>query len=516
MTFRAGSLEVRGDGGAVATVHAHHGVPAADLASRTVRGGVVRVCAQAAGFVLRIASLMILARLLEPSDFGLVNMVTVVTGVFTLFRDAGLSMVTVQRDSITEEQVSTLFWLNVLVGTILAGLSIAIAPGLVAFYREPRLFWVVVLLGTGFLFNALGVQHGALLQRRMRFAVHALIEVLSLVVSIAVGLGMAMAGFGYWALVGMAVSQPIASSAGVWVAAGWRPGLPRRRTDLFAMMRFGGAVTLNGLVVYFAYNLDKLLLGKFFGAEVLGIYGRAYQLVNIPTDNLHSSLSGVAYSSLSRLQREPERFRAYYVKGYSLFLGITVPITAACALFAPDVVAVVLGPKWSAAALYFRLLAPTIVAFAVINPLGWLLFSIGRVARSVKIAFVIAPVLIAAYAIGGYMWGPVGVALGFSATMMFLTVPLTFWATHGAPVSARDVFGAARPPVVAAACATVLALPVVWFLGGQLTPLIRLSLDAGLLVGAYVLLLLYPLGQKDLYARLFDQLIRPGAAPALS
>src|SRR5262249_2176449 len=159
--------------------------------------------AQGASFVLRVGSLMLLARLLDPKDFGLVAMVTVLTGVFNLFRDAGLSTVTVQRPSITNDQLSTLFWMNMLVGVIMAVLTVAAAPALVAFYHEPRLIRVTLALASGFVLNAAGVQHSALLQRHMRFFALATIETVALLVSIIVGVGMASRGYGYWALVWM-------------------------------------------------------------------------------------------------------------------------------------------------------------------------------------------------------------------------------------------------------------------------------------------------------------------------
>ena len=237
-----------------------------DLKERTLRGGFAKVCAQGASFILRIGSLMVLARLLDPKDFGLVGMVTAVTGVFSLFKDAGLSMATVQRATITNEQVSTLFWINMLVGAVLGLLSLAIAPILVSFYQEPRLFWVTAALATGFLFNAAGVQHSALLQRQMRFTTLSVIEIISLLVSIAVGIGMAVGGYGYWALVGMAVILPAVSTVCLWSIATWVPGMPHRGVGIGSMMRFGGTATLNGLVVYIAYNLEKVLSGAILGS----------------------------------------------------------------------------------------------------------------------------------------------------------------------------------------------------------------------------------------------------------
>src|ERR1700676_396753 len=129
-----------------------------DLKARAIRGGFAKLCSQGANFALRIGSLIVVARLLDPKDFGLVGMVTAFTGVLNVFRDFGLSTATVQRASVTDEQLSTLFWINVLVGLILALLLSAAAPIISNFYHEPRLFWVTIVLATGFLFNAVGVQ----------------------------------------------------------------------------------------------------------------------------------------------------------------------------------------------------------------------------------------------------------------------------------------------------------------------------------------------------------------------
>ncbi|MGH2397062.1 MAG: oligosaccharide flippase family protein, partial [bacterium] len=129
------------------------------LRDRTIRGGFARLCAQAANFILRLGSLVVLARLLRPADFGLVGMVTAFTGVLNLFRDFGLSSAAIQRGSVTEAQSSTLFWINMLVGLLLGLLTLAMAPAIAVFYHEPRLAAVTAVVATAFLFNAAGVQH---------------------------------------------------------------------------------------------------------------------------------------------------------------------------------------------------------------------------------------------------------------------------------------------------------------------------------------------------------------------
>src|SRR5215475_1338314 len=230
-----------------------------DLKTRAIRGGFAKIFSQGANFTLRIGSLMALARLLDPKDFGLVGMVTAFTGVLNLFRDFGLSSATIQRDEVTNDQVSVLFWINTLVGVILSILIIVASPFVAMFYREPRLLWVTIALASGFFFNAIGVQHSAILQRHMRFTALAMIDTVALVFSIVVGVTMALRGFKYWSLVAMTITVPLVTSILLWFTSGWLPGPPRRQTGTRAMMKFGGTMTLNGLVVYVAYNLEKVL-----------------------------------------------------------------------------------------------------------------------------------------------------------------------------------------------------------------------------------------------------------------
>lgn len=478
-----------------------------DLRERTIRGGFARVCAQAVFFALRIGALMVLARLLDPNDFGLVGMVTGFTGVLNLFRDFGLSTATVQRVDITNEQISTLFWINIMVGAALTLVLAMMAPAVSAFYNEPRLLWVTIVLASGFLINAAGVQHSALLQRQMRFTTLAVIQIISLVVSTIIGISVAIAGYRYWALVVMSVTLPLASSIGFWLTTSWIPGMPRKGVGICPMMRFGGTVTLISLIVYVAYNLDKILLGRFWGAEALGLYGRSYQIINIPTENLNSAVGEVAFAALSRVQKDAKRLRSYFVKGYSLVLALTVPITLIIALFPHDVIVVVLGAKWSGAAAILRLLAPTILIFALINPLGWLLFSTGMVGRSLKVALVLGPVVTAGYILG-LPYGPKGVAFGFSAAMTLWVVPHVAWGVRGSVISFRDVFLVMTRPLVSGMVAGLITLGTQFLWGRSLSPLPRLAFEIAVLSTAYIGVLLYVMRQKEFYIDLLQGLVR--------
>jgi PST family polysaccharide transporter len=482
-----------------------------DLKEKTIRGGLARILAQGANFSIRLVSLVILARLLDPKDFGMVGMVTAFTGVLTLFRDFGLSAAAIHRPNITKEQFSTLFWINLFVGFLLSVIALVMSPAIAAFYHEPRLVKVTAVLGLAFVFNAAGLQHGVMLQREMRFTALAVITTVSLLIGTVFAIFGAEFGYGYWALVVMAVTFPATTTIGFWAATRWLPGMPHRSVGMRSMMRFGGTITLNSIILYSANNLDKVLLGRFFGEEALGLYGRAFQLVSIPTDNLNSAAGEVAFAALSRLQDDPGRFRNYFLKGYSLVLALTVPITMCCALFASDMIRTLLGLKWMAAVPIFRYLAPTILAFAIVNPLGWMMQSLGLVGRSLKLSFVFAPLMIAGYA-AGLSHGPKGVAIGYSAAMLLWIFPAIIWAVRGTPISVRDMLSTVSRPLGSSIVAGALASGIALFFGQAMSPLPRLFLESAVLLVSYLGMLLFVAGEKTFYLELLRGLTAPSSA----
>jgi PST family polysaccharide transporter len=274
------------------------------------------------------------------------------------------------------------------------------------------------------------------------------------------------------------------------------------------MVHFGGTLTLNGLVAYLAYNAEKVMIGRFWGADAIGIYGRAYQLVQIPTDNLNSAIGDVAFSALSRLQDDPIRFKSYFLKGFSLVLGLTLPITISCALFADDVVFCLLGPKWKDTAAIVRLLAPTIAILAIINPLGWLTYSLGLVTRCLKIALVFAPIMVTGCLIG-LPYGPKGVAFAYSTVMMLWVIPHILWCVHGTAISLRDILLALSRPAASGILAGLLAFGVRLICGQFVPPFPRLVLESSILLIAFFAALLFVAGQKSLYLDLLRGLKGP-------
>jgi O-antigen/teichoic acid export membrane protein len=478
------------------------------LKEKTIRAGTAKLSAQAGRALIRLGSIVVLARLLDPSEFGLVAMVTVLTGVFEIFATGGLSAATVQREEVSDEQISTLFWVNMAIGLLIAGLCLFAAPLLKAFYHEPKTAYIIAALAPAFIFTAAGVQHVALLQKELRFAALSALEVGGEIVAACVGIGMALAGWGYWALVGSALALPLFVTIGAWLATGWIPGWPRHDGTVASMLRFGGTVTLNSLVVYVAYNFEKLLLGRYFGTDALGLYGRAYELINVPTRILNSAIGGVAFSALSRLQSDPIRFKSYFLKGYSLVLSLTLPTTIFCAVLADDIILVVLGPKWTEATLIFQLLAPTILVFGIINPFAWLLQSTGLHQRSLNTSFVIAPLAIGSYLVG-IPFGPSGVAAAYSTAMSLWMVPHAIWCVHRTPISLKDLLPSVARPMLSGTAAAVVGVGIQQLTEPIPYPLVRLALAGTAMLAVYAWALLFVMNQKSFYVDLLRSVRRP-------
>ena len=483
----------------------------AEFKRKSVRGGAAVILSQGFTTALQLVTTLLLARLLSPTDYGLQAMVITLTGFLSLFKDAGLSVASVQRETLARDQISTLFWINIAIGALLMLMVAAAAPFLAAFYKDPRLLWITIASSTIFFINGFAVQHRALLDREMRFTTSVRIDILACGIGTVVAIGMAALGCGYWALICQNISLPLVAAIAVWIAIPWMPGRPRWTPELRSMVRFGGTVTLNGIVVYLAYNAEKILLGRYWGPAPLGLYGRAYQLSNLPMQQLTVSVGSVAFPMLSRLQGDAPRLRRSYLKSHSLVVSLTVPVVISCALFADEIIRVMLGPKWNGAAPILRLLSPAILIFALMNPLSWLLRATGRVGRSLEIALAICPVMIAGV-LAGLRYGPRGVALGYSAALVLLYVPVVAWAKHGTGISAADYWDCIKRPLFAGALGGAAGWIFKTGFHGAWGPFPLLVVELTLSFGVYAVLLLFALGQKDMFADLIRQLLRRNAA----
>ncbi len=425
-----------------------------DLRGKTVRGGMVTVLAQGIGFALNFGSLAILARLLLPEAFGLVAMVTVVVGFLAVFKDAGLSMATVQKEEITHEQVSTLFWMNVVLSCLLGGVIMGLSPLVAWFYGEPRLVMITVALGGGFLVSGLTVQHQALLRRKMRFGALAVVQIVSMVVGIGAAIAAAWHGWGYWALVIRELATTVTGLLAVWIVMPWKPGPPKRGAGTREMLGFGGYLSLTTIANYFFRNLDNILIGRRLGDEALGYYSRAYSLLMLPISQLNAPVSAAVLPALCRKQNDPEGFRRAYTGGVGSLCTLGLPIVCLTILLAEPVVLLVLGDQWLPVIRLFRALGIAAAIGTVNVAAGWIFIPFGRVRQQFIAMLGHSAVVVPGMVVGLWIGGGLGLAWGVSLAMLIARVPYLAYSLRGSPVSLGDFWRAVRPAV----CGALLAI----------------------------------------------------------
>jgi O-antigen/teichoic acid export membrane protein len=411
-----------------------------NIGHRAISGGFVTIGAQAAKFLLSLVAAAVLARLLSPKDFGLVGMVLGVTALVAVFTGLGLSTATVQRDTITQQQVSNLFWINVAVSGILAVISAGLAPWVARFYHDPRVTGIMLALSLTFLLTGSTVQHQALLTRQMRFQALALIDVTSMAIGFTAACCLAWFGFSYWALVAQQLVTAGCSLAMTWLTSGWRPHMASRNSGVKPLVSFGAHISVADFIAQFSLNSDSILLGRFFGAEALGLYTRANVLLTRPLQQIMMPIASVLIPVLSRLQSDPQRYRRSHMRAYDTLALIVFSFTAMCFVLAKPLVLVILGPKWSGVIPLFS----AFTLLAVSGPLSyictWIYESQARGQDQLRNHTVAGAVTIISYLLG-LRWGPLGVIVSVAITSLLIRLPIVYYlAGRRGPVGTRDLW----------------------------------------------------------------------------
>lgn len=413
-----------------------------------VRGAGFTLLSGGLGFGVQMISTVVLARLLAPSDFGLVAMVTTFNLLLTNFGLNGFTEAIQQREEINSGLVSNLFWINLGVGGLLTVGFAASGSLLARFYGDAKVAHVAMAISPTIFFSSIAVQHLALLKRAMRFSIVSFNDIVARSVSVLVSIGLGWAGFGYWALVAGALALPLTVAILAWVQCRWIPSLPQRVPGTGAMVRFAFNIYGRFSFNYFARNADNLLVGWRFGPSALGFYKKAYDLFLLPACQLSAPLTSVAVSALSRLDRNSEQYRRYFLRTLAVMAFVGMGIGADLTLIGKDVILLVLGPNWATAGRIFMFFGPGVGIMLIYNTHGWLHLSIGTAHRWFRWVVVEFAVTASLFLLGLH-WGPEGIAAAWTLSFWILTIP-AFWYA-GKPIG----FGVA--PVIAEVWKYILA-----------------------------------------------------------
>jgi O-antigen/teichoic acid export membrane protein len=433
----------------------------AGLARLTVRNAGITIFAQGFGFVIQLTGAIILARILTPSDFGLVTMVTTFSLLLASFGLAGLTEAVLQAEKINHSLVSNLFWINIGGGLVLAGAFGAAGSLLARFYGNPHIKNVAIGFSLAIFFAIAPVVHLSLVKRAMRFSATSLNDIISRVAYVLTAICCACLGWRYWALVAGAIVQPIVVCVGAWILCPWIPGLPRKVQGTGKMVRYAinvyGRFSLN----YGTGNVDNLLVGWHFGAQALGFYKKAFDLFILPSCQLLSPILAVVVTTLSRKNKDIDQYKRYFLKGLGLVAFVGMAASADLTLIGPDLVRLLLGPKWGESGRIFRYFAPGVGIMLVYQTQCWIHLSIGTAGRWLRWTLIELTVTLMLFLLA-LRWGPAGIAGAWTGSFCIMAIPAFWYAGKPIGLQVTSVLGSIWRYIVASAiaglaCAALLA-----------------------------------------------------------
>jgi PST family polysaccharide transporter len=386
-----------------------------------IRGAGLLLSAETITYLVSLVSVSILARILVPSDFGLVAIVTTFSGFLATLTKIGFPEAILQRRDMNHRLATNVFWINIAL-TIALTLAFAGTGSLLAkLYHDPRIVHVSALASLSIIFTGASVVHGALLDRGMCFSAGATNAVVGRLVAAVVAVVLALTGWGYWALVAGVVAQPLALFVGAWFLCRWTPGFPRHAAGTGSLISFAVHVSGTANVNYWTRNFDNVLVGWRFGSAPLGLYKKAYDLFALPANQLFSMFP-VAISTLSRLTKDPPQYRRYFLSGLSSVAIVGMGTAGAMTLIGRDVVRVILGPGWGAAGWIFKFFAPGIGILLMYKSTTMIHLSLGTTGRLFRWTILEVAVTAPLFFLG-LRWGPIGVAAAWTASFCILILP---------------------------------------------------------------------------------------------
>jgi PST family polysaccharide transporter len=475
------------DGNFMATPQAGVG----KLRRLTTRGAGATVFAVGTSLVVQVVATVVLARILTPTDFGVVAMATTFSLLLVNFGFNGFTEAIVQRDQVHQDLASTIFWINTGFGTILT-IAFAAAGSLLArFYHDPAVRPVAAGISLTIFVTSISTVHMALLKRAMRFSWLSLNDIVARFFSVGLSVVLALTGWGYWALVVGAIAQPVSAGIGAWILCGWLPGFPKRTAGVGPMLRFALNTYGNFGVNYISRNTDNLLVGWRFDAQSLGFYKKAYDLFALSVTQFVSSIAVVVVAGLSRVNKDPALYRRYLLDAIGIMTFVGMGLGSVLTVTGKDLIFALLGPKWSVAGQIFVFFGPGVGVMVIYATHAWIHLSIGRPDRWLRWAIVEFFATCAMFLLG-LRWGPIGVASAWSVSLWVLLIPAIWYA--GKPISLRVTSVLAliwRYIVPSVVAVTIVEFGTMYFapalhVGGVPGALLRIVIATGVVLPLYL------------------------------
>jgi O-antigen/teichoic acid export membrane protein len=440
-------------------------VDALSLSTAAARGSLTTLVAQAFRFAIQVGALVVLSRVLTPSDFGLIAMVTTIIGVASLVGDFGLSLAVLRSREVSRGERTNLFWWNVAVGTLCGAAVFCAAPLVSEFYHVSELTGLTRWLSVVFLLNGATAQFRAEIARSMAYMRLAVVDVMAQLIGLVSALVVVFNGGSYWALATQQISIALSTLCIASFLSGWFPGLPRRDTSVRRFLTFGARTVGVQLVTYIGSNVDSIVLGRMWGANVLGIYNRAYQVFTMPINQLAAPMTNVALPVLSRVANAArlQSFleRAQIIISYSLFF-----LFAVLAAVAPPLFAALFGEGWEGVGSVVRILCLGGIFQSLSFVYYWIFLNANKVGLHLRLVAISRSVMVCLVVVGAH-WGATGVAFATALGLCGIWLSLTIFGIGHCGISARGLVRVSVRPLVVFLAVAVVGIGVSLFVLDQ-------------------------------------------------
>ncbi|MCG2659187.1 MAG: MOP flippase family protein [Kiritimatiellae bacterium] len=427
---------------------------------KTIKGIGWSVVSQIGQQAISFIIIIILARLLSPREFGLLAMITVITSFASIFVEMGFSAALVQKHDIRQAHLSSVFWLNLVVGLGFTLAFVAVAPIISRFYSEPLLIPLTMFIAANFLLGSLTIVQKTMMTKALDFRRLAIVDIVAVAFSGGFAIVLAYAGFGVWSLAVQTVFLSAITTVMLWKLGKWRPSFVFDWTAIKDLLGFSSNLFGSTLLNYWVRNLDYLLIGRFIGTQSLGIYKNAYSIMLFPLNNISRVISRVMFPSLSLIQHDKAKVRSVYLLATRAIALVTFPLMTGLFVVVESFVLTLFGSQWSGMIPILRVFCLTGLLQSVATLTGNLYLSQGKADLQFRVGlFVHANAIICI--VVGLRWGVLGVAIGYTIATMINSFPSLFFAGRLVDLTFWQVWSKLLGII---GCALIMAIAV-WGIG---------------------------------------------------
>jgi PST family polysaccharide transporter len=373
--------------------------------------------------IFNMAVSVVLARLLLPEDFGKVGMVMVITGFASVFFEMGFGHALIQKENLTDEDTSSVFWFNVIAGALLAVAMFMLSNQIAFFYTTPIVGGLAKLLALVFVFNSMNVVQFSLLKKAINFKKIAFVNVTSTVVSGILAIVLALMDFKIWAIALQILSLSFFKTLFYWLSSNWRPKLIFEMKAIKSMLGFSSSVTADSIITYWARNLDNLLIGKFEGGDALGLYTKAYSIMMLPLHNISQVLTNVLFPSFSTIKNDKSKLKSVQLRIQNAVILVVLPFCCLIWLSAHELVVILFGNNWLGMVPLVKILTFLGITQSLLKINGSLYLALGKAQLAFKLSLIFQLFALLLLGIGLWLNGLYGLVIGYAVASLIVFFP---------------------------------------------------------------------------------------------